>query len=321
MKFSRKTLLHFVAGALALADASAQASDYPARPVHIIVGFPAGTSSDITARLIGQRLSEQLGQQFVIENRTGAGTNVAADSVVHASADGYTLLWVTQTNAINASLYDALNFDFIRDIQPVAGILRVAAVMMVNPAVPANTVPEFVIYAKANPGKINMSSPGIGSINHVAGELFNMMAGVKLTHIPYRSSQFPDLLSGQVQITFNPLPSSLDFIRAGKLRGLAVTGAMRADALPDLPPLGEFLLGYEATAWFGIGAPKATPADVVQRLNKEINAALADTTFKNRLIDLGGAPMPLSIAEFSHFIDTETGKWAKVVKFSGAKAE
>jgi len=246
---------------------------------------------------------------------------VAADSVVHASADGYTLLWVTQTNAINASLYDALNFDFIRDIQPVAGILRVAAVMMVNPAVPANTVPVFIAYAKANPGKINMSSPGIGSINHVAGELFNMMAGVKLTHIPYRSSQFPDLLSGQVQITFNPLPSSLDFIRAGKLRGLAVTGAMRADALPDLPPLGEFLPGYEATAWFGIGAPKATPADVVQRLNKEINAALADTTFKNRLIDLGGAPMPLSIAEFSHFIDTETGKWAKVVKFSGAKAE
>jgi tripartite-type tricarboxylate transporter receptor subunit TctC len=321
MKFSHKTLLHFVAGALALADASAQASDYPARPVHIIVGFPAGTSSDITARLIGQRLSEQLGQQFVVENRTGAGTNVAADSVVHASADGYTLLWVTQTNAINASLYDALNFDFIRDIQPVAGILRVAAVMMVNPAVPANTVPEFITYAKANPGKINMSSPGIGSINHVAGELFNMMAGVKLTHIPYRSSQFPDLLSGQVQITFNPLPSSLDFIRAGKLRGLAVTGAMRADALPDLPPLGEFLPGYEATAWFGIGAPKATPADVVQRLNKEINAALADTTFKNRLIDLGGAPMPLSIAEFSQFIDTETGKWAKVVKFSGAKAE
>jgi len=321
MKFSRKPLLHFVAGALALADASAQASDYPTRPVHIIVGFPAGTSSDITARLIGQRLSEQLGQQFVVENRTGAGTNVAADSVVHASADGYTLLWVTQTNAINASLYDALNFDFIRDIQPVAGILRVAAVMMVNPAVPANTVPEFVIYAKANPGKINMSSPGIGSINHVAGELFNMMAGVKLTHIPYRSSQFPDLLSGQVQITFNPLPSSLDFIRAGKLRGLAVTGAMRADALPDLPPLGEFLPGYEATAWFGIGVPKATPADVVQRLNKEINAALADTTFKDRLIDLGGAPMPLSIAEFSQFIDTETGKWAKVVKFSGAKAE
>jgi tripartite-type tricarboxylate transporter receptor subunit TctC len=295
--------------------------DYPVRPVHIIVGFPAGTSSDITARLVAQRLSEQLGQQFVVENRTGAGTNVAADSVVHAAADGYTLLWVTQTNAINASLYDALNFDFIRDIQPIAGILRVAAVMMVNPAVPANTVPEFIAYAKANPGKINMSSPGVGSINHVAGELFNMMAGVKLTHIPYRSSQFPDLLSGQVQITFNPLPSSLDFIRAGKLRGLAVTSAMRADALPDLPPLGEFLPGYEATAWFGIGAPKATPADVVEKLNKAINAALADAQFAKRLTDLGGAPMPLSIGQFSEFIETETGKWAKVVKFSGAKAE
>jgi len=323
MKLSRNTILHFVAGAAAsaLANWSAHALDYPVRPAHIIVGFPAGTSSDITARLVAQRLSERLGQQFVVENRTGAGTNVAADSVVHAAADGYTLLWVTQTNAINASLYDALNFDFIRDIQPVAGILRVPAVMMVNPAVPAKTVPEFIAYAKANPGKINMSSPGIGSINHVAGELFKMMAGVKLTHVPYRSSQFPDLLSGQVQITFNPLPSSLDFIRAGKLRGLAVTSAMRSDALPDLPPLADFLPGYEATAWFGIGAPKSTPADVVQKLNKEINTALADIQFKNRLIDLGGARMPLSIAEFTQFIDTETNKWAKVVKFSGAKAE
>jgi len=228
---------------------------------------------------------------------------------------------VTQTNAINATLYDALNFNFIRDIAPVAGVLRVPTVMMVNPAVPANSVVEFIAYVKANPGKINMSSPGVGSINHVAGELFNMMAGVKLTHIPYRSSQFPDLLSGQVQITFNPLPSSLDFIRAGKLRGLAVTSAMRSDALPSLPPLGEFLPGYEATAWFGIGAPKATPSPVVDRLNKEINAALADAQFKNRLTDLGGAPMPLSIAEFSNFIETETDKWAKVVKFSGAKAE
>ena len=241
MKLSRKTFLRFVAGGAVLTAlncsvllGSALALDYPTRPVHIIVGFPAGTSSDITARLIAQRLSEQLGQQFVVENRTGAGTNVAADSVVHASPDGYTLLWVTQTNAINTTLYDTLNFNFIRDIQPVAAILRVPAVMMVNPAVPASTVPEFIAYAKANPGKINMSSPGIGSINHVAGELFNMMAGVKLTHIPYRSSQFPDLLSGQVQITFNPLPSSLDFIRAGKLRGLALTGATRSDALPNL---------------------------------------------------------------------------------------
>jgi tripartite-type tricarboxylate transporter receptor subunit TctC len=328
MKLSRKTFLRFVAGGGALPILrwsalvrSAAALDYPTRPVHIIVGFPAGTSSDITARLVAQRLSEQLGQQFVVENRTGAGTNVAADSVVHASPDGYTLLWVTQTNAINATLYDALNFSFIRDIQPVAGILRVPAVMMVNPAVPANTVAEFIAYAKANPGKINMSSPGIGSINHVAGELFNMMAGVKLTHIPYRSSQFPDLLSGQVQITFNPLPSSLDFIRAGKLRGLAVTGSARSDALPNLPTLGEFLPGYEATAWFGIGAPKTAPSAVVEKLNKEINAALADAQFKGRLTDLGGEPMPLSIADFSNFIESETEKWAMVVKFSGAKAE
>jgi tripartite-type tricarboxylate transporter receptor subunit TctC len=328
MKLSRKTFLRFVAGGGALPILrwsalvrSAAALDYPTRPVHIIVGFPAGTSSDITARLVAQRLSEQLGQQFVVENRTGAGTNVAADSVVHASPDGYTLLWATQTNAINATLYDALNFSFIRDIQPVAGILRVPAVMMVNPAVPANTVAEFIAYAKANPGKINMSSPGIGSINHVAGELFNMMAGVKLTHIPYRSSQFPDLLSGQVQITFNPLPSSLDFIRAGKLRGLALTGSVHSDALPNLPTLGEFLPGYEATAWFGIGAPKATPSAIVDKLNKEINTALADAQFKARLIELGGEPMPLSIADFNNFIESETGKWAKVVKFSGAKAE
>lgn len=323
MTLSRKTFLRFVAGASALPLLSRRthALDYPTRPVHIIVGFPAGTSSDITARLVAQRLSQQLGQQFVVENRTGAGTNVAADSVVHASADGYTLLWVTQTNAINATLYDALNFNFISDIQPVAGILRVPAVMMVNPAVPANTVPEFIAYAKANPGKINMSSPGIGSINHVAGELFNMMAGVKLTHIPYRSSQFPDLLSGQVQITFNPLPSSLDFIRAGKLRGLALTGPAYSDALPNLPTLGEFLPGYEATAWFGIGAPKATPPAIVEKLNKEINTALADAQFKTRLVELGGEPMPLSIGDFSNFIASETEKWAKVVKFSGAKAE
>jgi tripartite-type tricarboxylate transporter receptor subunit TctC len=323
MKFRRRQFLRLVAsaGALPILPRSARALDYPVRPVHIIVGFPAGTSSDITARLIAQWLSEQLGQQFIVENRTGAGTNVAADSVVHASPDGYTLLWVTQTNAINATLYGTLNFNFIRDIEAVASILRVPAVMMVNPSVPANTVPEFIAYAKANPGKINMSSPGIGSINHVAGELFNMMAGVKLVHIPYRSSQFPDLLSGQVQVTFNPLPSSLDFIRAGKLRGLAVTSTTRSDALPNAPTLNEFLPGYEATAWFGIGAPKNTPSAIVEKLNKEINAALNDSQFKNRFIDLGGAPTPMSTANFSNFIDAETEKWAKVVKFSGAKAE
>lgn len=323
MKFRRRQFLRFVAsaGALPILLRSARALDYPVRPVHIIVGFPAGTSSDITARLIAQWLSEQLGQQFIVENRTGAGTNVAADSVVHASPDGYTLLWVTQTNAINATLYETLNFNFIRDIQPVASILRVPAVMMVNPSVPAKTVSEFIAYAKSNPGKINMSSPGIGSINHVAGELFNMMAGVKLVHIPYRSSQFPDLLSGQVQVTFNPLPSSLDFIRAGKLRGLAVTSATQSDALPSVPPLAEFLPGYEATAWFGIGAPKNTTSTVIEQLNKKTSAALTDPQFKTRLIELGGAPTPMSIADFSNFIASETDKWAKVVKFSGAKAE
>src|SRR5262249_55223103 len=312
MTLSRKALLRFAAGAVALPLAnwklgvrSALALDYPTRPVRIIVGFPAGTSSDISARLVAQRLSEQLGQQFVVENRTGAGTNVAADSVVHASPDGYTLLWVTQTNAINATLYDALNFK--DDIRPAGSILRVPAVMMVNPSVPAKTVPEFIAYAKANPGKINMSSPGIGSINHVAGELFNMMAGVELTHIPYRSSQFPDLLSGQVQVTFNPLPSSLDFIRAGKLRGLAVTSATHSDALPELPAVGDFLPGYEATEWFGIGAPRNTPSAVVDEINKQINAALADPQLRGRLIDLGGTPMPMSVADLRILLPPKPG--------------
>jgi tripartite-type tricarboxylate transporter receptor subunit TctC len=323
MILPRRAFLHLAAGvaALPVAPRIARAQSYPTRPVHIIVGFPAGTSSDITARLIGQWLSERFGQQFVVENRTGAGTNIAADSVVHASPDGYTLLWVTQTNAINATLYDTLNFNFIRDIEPVASILRVPAVIMVNPSVPAKTVPEFIAYAKANPGKVNMSSPGIGSINHVAGELFKMMAGVDLVHVPYRSSQFPDLLGGQVQVTFNPLPSSLDFIRSGKLRGLAVTSTTRSDALPELPTVSEFLPGYEATAWFGIGAPKNTPAEIVERLNKEINSLLADPQTKARLIDLGGAPMPMSPTAFGAFITSETEKWAKVVKFSGAKPE
>ncbi|MFY9839585.1 MAG: tripartite tricarboxylate transporter substrate binding protein [Xanthobacteraceae bacterium] len=307
--------------ALTVLFRDAWALDYPERPTRIIVGFPAGTSSDITARLIAQWLSQQLGQQFIVEDRPGAGTNIAADTVVHATPDGYTLLWVTQTNAINATLYDNLNFNFIRDIEPVASILRVPAVMMINPSVPAKTVPEFIAYAKANPGKINMSSPGSGSINHVAGEMFKMMAGVNLVHIPYRSSQFPDLLAGQVQVTFNPLPSSLDFIRSGKLRALAVTSATRSDALPDVPTIGEFLPGYEATAWFGIGAPKNTPAEIVEKLNKAINAGLVDPQFKARLIELGGAPAPLSPADFGSFIASETEKWATIVRFSGAKPE
>ncbi|MGB7888727.1 MAG: tripartite tricarboxylate transporter substrate binding protein [Xanthobacteraceae bacterium] len=323
MKLPRRNFLHLAAGAGTLPAflRIARADTYPTRPVHIIVGFPAGTSSDITARLISQWLSERLGQQFVVENRTGAGTNVAADTVVHASPDGYSLLWITQTNAINTTLYNNLNFDFSRDVQPVASIMRVPAVMMENLSVPAKSVPEFIAYAKANPGKINMSSPGIGSINHVAGEMFKMMAGVVLVHVPYRSSQFPDLLGGQVQVTFNPLPSSLDFIRSGKLRALAVTSTARSDALPDVPTVGEFLPGYEATAWFGIGVPKNTSAEVVENLNKAINAGLDDPQLKAHLISLGGVPAPMSVAEFGSFIAAETQKWAKVVKFADVKPE
>jgi len=319
----RRQFLHLAAGAAWLLAVSrvAWAQTYPTRPVRIVVGFPAGTSSDITARLIGQWLSEQLDQQFIVENRTGAGTNIAADAVVHAAPDGYSLLWITQTNAINASIYKTLNFDFIRDIQPVASIIHVPAVVMVHPSVPAKTVPEFIAYAKANPGKINMSTPGVGSINHVAGELFKMMAGVDLVAVHYRSSQFPDLLSGQVQVTFNPLPSSLEFIRAGKLRALAVTSTKRQAVLPDTPTVAQFLPGYEATAWFGIGAPKATPAEIVNKLNREINAGLADTKLNARLADLGGEPVADSSDQFAKFIAAETEKWAKVVKFAGIKPE
>jgi tripartite-type tricarboxylate transporter receptor subunit TctC len=323
MKPPRRRFLHLLAGAAALPVLSriAWAQTYPTRPVRIIVGFPAGTSSDITARLIGQWLSERLGQQFIAENRPGAGTNIAVDTVVHSPADGYTLLWITQTNAINASVYPKLTFNFIGDIQPVASIIHVPAVMMVHPSVPAKTVPEFIAYAKANPGKINMSTPGIGSINHVAGELFNIMAGVNLVAVHYRSSQFPDLLSGQVQVTFNPLPSSLEFIRAGKLRALAVTSATRQAVLPDTPTVDQFLPGYEATAWFGIGAPKDTPGVIVETLNREIDASLADPALKKRLVDLGGEVSASSPEAFRKFIAAETEKWAKVVKFAYIKPE
>jgi tripartite-type tricarboxylate transporter receptor subunit TctC len=323
MKLLRRQFLHLVAGAVALPVLSrtSWALDYPTRSVRIVVGFPAGTSSDIVARLIAQWLSERLGQQFVVENRPGAGTNVAAETVVQASPDGYSLVWVTQTNAINGTLYHSLKFNFIQDIQPVAGVIRVPTVMMVNPSVPAKTVPEFIAYAKANPGKINMSSPGIGSANHVLGELFQMMAGVKLVHVPYRGSQFPDLLSGQVQITFNPLPSSLNFIQTGKLRALAVTSATRQAALPDVPTVGEFVPGYEGTAWFGIGAPKNTPKEIVDKLNQEINAGLADPKLKARLEELGGVPMSMTPADFGKFITDETEKWGKVVKFADLKVE
>jgi tripartite-type tricarboxylate transporter receptor subunit TctC len=321
VKLPRRQFLHLAAGAVALPALSriAWAQAYPTRPVRIVVGFPPGTSSDITARLIAEWLSQRLGQQVLVENRTGAGTNIAAETVVQASPDGYSLLWVTQTNAINATLYESLNFNFIRDIAPVAGVIRVPTVMMINPSVPAKTVPEFIAYAKANPDKINMSSPGIGSANHVLGELFQMMTGVKLVHIPYKGSQFPDLLSGQVQITFNPLPSSLNFINTGKLRALAVTSATRQAVLPDVPTVGEFVPGYEGNAWFGIGAPKNTPKEIVDKLNSEINAGLADPKLSARLIDLGGVPLSVTPAEFGKFIADETEKWGKVVKFAGLK--
>ena len=323
MTFSRRTFLHVAAGAAALPalPQGAWADSYPTRPGRLVVGFPPGTSSDICARLIGQWLSEKLGQQFVIENRPGAGTNIAAETVVQAAPDGYTLLWVTQTNAINTTLYKNLKFNFTHDITPVAGVITVPTVMMVYPGFPAKTVPEFIAYAKAHPDKIDMSSPGIGSADHVLGELFQMMTGTKLVHVPYKGSQFPDLVSGQVQVTFNPLPSSLGFIKSGKLRPLGVTSATSQAVLPDVPPIGKFVPGYEGNAWFGVGAPKNTPKDIVDKLNSTINAGLADPGLKKKLEDLGGVPMSLSPAGFAKFINDETEKWAKVVKFSGAKVE
>jgi tripartite-type tricarboxylate transporter receptor subunit TctC len=325
MKLPRRNFLHLAAGAAALPAAPriARAQTYPTRPVRLIVGFAAGGGQDILARLIGQWLSERLGQQFVIDNRPGAGGNLAAEAVVRAPADGYTLLLVGVPNAINATLYDRLNFNFIRDIAPVAGIIRGTYVMVVNPSVPAKTVPEFVAYAKANPGRISFGSAGIGSPNHVAGELFKVMAGVNLVHIPYRgiAPALNDLLGGQVQVTFASMPSSIGYIRADKLRALAVTTATRSEVLPDVPTVGEFVPGYEASAWYGLGAPKATPAEIVDKLNKEINAALADPKVKARLADLGGTPLLGSPADFGKLIAEETEKWAKVVKFSGPKAD
>ena len=325
MKLPRREFLHLSAAAIALPAVMrlARAESYPSRPVHIIVGFAAGGPNDISARLIAQWLSERLGQQFVVENRPGAGGNVATELVVRAPADGYTLLLVPAPAAINATLYDNLNFNFIRDIAPVAGILRVPEVMVVNPAVPANTVPEFIAYAKANPGKINMATAGNGTVPHVAGELFKFMTGVNLVRVGYRGGgpALVDLMGGQVQVMFEPTLSTIGYIRAGKLRALAVTSATRSTALPDVPTVGEFVAGYEATAWFGIGGPKNTPADIVATLNSEISAGLADAKIKERLADLGGEPMPMSSADFAKFIADETEKWGKVVRAAGIKAE
>jgi tripartite-type tricarboxylate transporter receptor subunit TctC len=325
MKLSRRKFLHLAAGAavLPVSARTASAQAYPARPVRLMVGFPAGGTTDILARLIGQWLSERFGQQFVIENRPGAGSNIATEAVVRSPADGYTLLLTSAFNLINETLYEKLNFSFIRDIAPVAGIIRSALVMDVNPSVPVKTVPEFIEYAKANQGKINMASSGSGGPGHVAGELFKMMTGVHLLHIPYRGGApaITDLLGGQVQVMFGTMPESIEYIRMGKLRGLAVTTATRSDALPDLPPVGHFVPGYEASALNGVGAPRDTPAEIVDRLNKEINAALADPKMKARLADLGGTVLPGSPADFGKLVVDETEKWAKVVKFAGVKPE
>jgi tripartite-type tricarboxylate transporter receptor subunit TctC len=311
------------AAALPAVSRIAWAQAYPSRPVRVIVGFAPGGATDIMARLVGQWLSERLGQQFVIDNRPGAGGNIAAEAVVRAPADGYTLLQCGVPNAINTTLYDRLNFNFIRDIAPVAGIIRGTYVMVVNPSVPTKTVSEFIAYAKANPGRISFGSAGIGSPNHVAGELFNIMAGVNLMHVPYRgiAPALNDLLGGQVQVAFAFMPSSIEFIRAGKLRALAVTTATRSEVLPDVPTVGEFVPGYEASAWYGLGAPKATPAEIIDKLNKEINAALADPKMKARLADLGGTALLGLPVDFGKLIAEETEKWGKVVKFSGAKAD
>jgi tripartite-type tricarboxylate transporter receptor subunit TctC len=321
----RRTFLHLAASAAALPaiPCIALAQSYPTRPVHIIVGFAAGGPNDISARLIAQWLSEQLGQQFVVENRPGAGSNIATETVVRAPADGYTLLLVPPPAAINATLYDNLNFNFIRDIVPVAGIVRVPEVMVVNPSVPANTVPEFIAYAKAHPGKINMAASGNGSVPHVAGELFKSMAGVDLVRVNYRGGgpALVDLIGGQVQVMFETTLATISYVRAGRLRALAVTSATRSPVLPEIPTLAEFVPGYEATAWYGLGAPKNTAPEIVEKLNSVVNAGLADPKIKERLADLGGDPMPMSPPQFGQLIADETGKWAKVIKTAGIKPE
>jgi tripartite-type tricarboxylate transporter receptor subunit TctC len=291
--------------------------------VRIIVGGPPGGVADIHARLIGQWLSERLGQPFIIENRPGAGSNIATEVVTHAPADGHTLLLVAINNAINATLYDKLSFNFIRDIAPVASLIRSPNVMEVNPAVPVKTVPEFIAYAKANPGKLNMASPGNGSVAHIAGEMFKRMAGIEMTHVPYRGAApaVTDLIAGQVQVAFDPMSSSIVHIKAGKLRALAVTTANRSDVLPDIPTVGDFLPGFEASGWFGIGAPKGTPAEIIDKLNREINAGLDDAKVRARIAELGNTVLAGSPADFGRLIADETEKWGKVIRAANIKAE
>jgi tripartite-type tricarboxylate transporter receptor subunit TctC len=325
MKLPRRNFLHLAAGAAALQAVSqiAKAQAYPSRPVRIVVPFAAGGSTDIIARLIGQWLSERLGQQFVIENRPGAGSNIGTEVVVNAPPDGYTLLLVGASSAINATLYDKLNFDFLHDITPVAGVISIPFIMAVNPSFPAKTVSEFIAYARANPGKVNMASGGNGTAGHLSGELFKMMAGVNMVHVPYRGEApaLTDMLGGHVQAMFGTMPASIEYVRAGKLRPLAVTSARPSELLPDLPTVGDSVPGYETNARAGVGAPKSTPAEIIDRLNKEINAGLADPKIKARVADMGGTVLADSPADFGKFIAHETEKWGKVVKFSGAKPD
>jgi tripartite-type tricarboxylate transporter receptor subunit TctC len=325
MKLPRRQFL-LLAGAAAAAPGFPQlasAFDYPVKPVRMIVGFAPGGAPDIVARLLGPSLSERLGQPIIVENRTGAGSNIATEAVANAPPDGHTLLLVSPPNFVNATLYERLNYNFIRDIAPVAGLIRVPNVMEVHPSVPAKTVPEFIAYAKANPDKLNMASGGNGTSVHVAGELFKMMTGVKMLHVPYRGvgASYPDLLAGQVQVMFDSMPGSIEFIRAGRLRPLAVATATRSPALPDVPTVGDFVPGYEASAVHGVGAPRNTPAEIVEKLNREINAALAEPAIKARLADMGATLLLGSPADFGKLIADETEKWAKVVKFSGAKPD
>lgn len=321
MTFSRRTLLHgaIAVGATGTISRTARAQTYPSRPVHIVLGFPAGSPSDIIARPTAQALSERLGQQFVVDNRPGASGNIGAEAVAKASSDGYTLLLITTAYMTDASMYRHLNYDFLRDIAPVGSIIAAPYAMVVGSSFPAKTVPEFIAYAKGNPGKINLASPGIGSLPHIAGVLFEMMTGVDLVHVPYAGNYLPDLLSGQVQVAFSPIVAPIGLVRAGKLRALAVTGAKRSKALPDVPTIGEFVPGYEASGWLGIGAPKGISPSIVGTLNSALNTVIANSAFDERVAALGAVPMRMTPEEFGRFMAQETDKWTKVVKFAGIK--
>jgi tripartite-type tricarboxylate transporter receptor subunit TctC len=325
MTLPRRKFLHLAASAAAVPALPyiARAETYPSRPIHLIIGYLPGGSADMTARLFGQWLSDRLGQQVVVESRAGASTNIATEAVVRAAPDGYTLMLVSPANATNAALYDKLNFEFLRDIDPVAGLIRFPDVVDVNLALPVRTIPELIAYAKANPGALNFGSSGVGSTLHVAGELFKMMAGVNIVHVPYRGGApaMIDLIGGRVQVMFDNVPTSVEFIRSGKIRPLAVTSAARIELFPELPTVADYVPGYEASAWYGFGAPKGTPAEIVDRLNREVNAILAEPATKTRLAELGASLLPGSPADFGKLVADETEKWGKVIRFAGIKAE